>query len=445
VCATDVGLEARAERPLGFIAATSLVVGGVIGIGIFLTPAEMARSLAAPGWVFGMWLVVGLMAACGALCYGELAARFPQAGGPYVYLRSAYGGRVAFLYGWQCLLVMDPGITAALAVGAAQYAAHLIHLTPSGARALAIAAITLLAGLTALGTRVAARLLVGLTVLKVGVLLAIVVWGFASSAADPARLHPLFERAPGAEPLLPGLAGGFVAAFFSYGGWWEAAKMAGEVRRPSRTLPLAFVTGIAVVTAVYLLASAVFLGVLPPAEALSPEVSAALLGERLFGPAGGRVLAATVLLSAMGSLAALVLSSPRLYVAMAADGLFPVRLGAPHRRLGTPVGAIAVQAGLACVLVAVGTFGDIVAYFVFTTVAFITLSVASIYVLRPPEGTFRPPGRRVAAAVFIAISTVLLALVATGRPLAAAAGVAMVALGVPAYALRRRLEVPGQS
>jgi APA family basic amino acid/polyamine antiporter len=410
----------------------------VIGIGIFLTPAEMARSLAAPGWVFVMWIVVGVMALCGALCYGELAARFPEAGGPYVYLRSAYGGRVAFLYGWQCLLVMDPGITAALAAGAAQYAGYFVDLSLAGAKALAIAAILLLAGLTALGTRVAAKAMVGLTLLKVAALLAIVVWGFGSAAADPARLHPLFARASGAEPLLSGLAGGFVSAFFSYGGWWEAAKMAGEVRRPTHTLPFAFVTGIAIVTALYLLASAVFLSVLPPAEAVSPEVSAALLGERLFGPAGGRVLAAAVVLSTMGSLAALVLSSPRLYVAMAGDGLFPRRLGTPHRRLGTPLGAIAVQAALSCVLVAVGTFGDIVAYFVFTTVGFITLSVASIYVLPAPAHTFRAPGRRLAAAVFIAISAVLLVLVAAGRPVAAAAGVAMVSLGLPVHALRRR-------
>jgi APA family basic amino acid/polyamine antiporter len=229
-----------------------------------------------------------------------------------------------------------------------------------------------------------------------------------------------------------------VSAFFSYGGWWEASKLAGEVRRPSRTLPLVFVTGIGIVTVVYLLASAVFLCVLPPAEAVSPEVSAALLGERLFGPAGGRVLAAAVLLSALGSLAALVLSSPRLYVAMAGDGLFPRRLGAPHRRLGTPVGAIAVQAALACLLATVGTFGDIVAYFVFTTVAFITLSVASIFVLPVAEDSFRAPGRRPAAAIFIAISIVLLVLVAGGRPLAAAAGVAMVALGIPVHALLRR-------
>lgn len=409
-----------------------------MGIGIFLTPVEMACSLASPGWVFAMFGITGLMAACGALCYGELAARFPEAGGPYVYLRSAYGGGVAFLYGWQCLLVMDPGLTAALAVGSAQYAAYLTPLSPRGETSLAMALILLLAVLTALGTRLAAGVLVVLTLLKVGALLAIVGWGFLSGAADAGRLTPLFARGAAAEPLAAGLAGGFVSAFFCYGGWWEASKMAGEVRRPARTLPLAFVGGVATVAALYIAASAVFLAVLPPGEAASPELTAPLLGERLFGPAGGRILAATVLLSAVGSLAAVVLASPRLYVALAADGLFPKPFGTPSRRLRTPLAAIAVQASLACTLVVLGTFGGIVAYFVFTTVVFVTLSVASIFVLpAPPAGSFRAPGRRSIAGLFIALAAVVLVLVAAGRPVSAAAGAVVVAFGIPVYAVLR--------
>ena len=416
-----------------------------MGIGIFLTPVEMARSLASPGWVFAMLGVAGLMAACGALCYGELAARFPEAGGPYVYLRSAYGGGVAFLYGWQCLLVMDPGLTAALAVGSAEYAAFLTPLPARGQTLLAMTLILLLAGLTALGTRLAAGVLVAVTLLKVGALLAIVGWGFLSGAADVGRLTPLFGRGAAGEPLAAGLAGGFVSAFFCYGGWWEASKMAGEVRRPARNLPLAFVGGVAAVAALYLAASAVFLAVLPPGEAASPELTAPLLGERLFGPAGGRILAAAVLLSAVGSLGAVVLASPRLYVALAADGLFPKALGGPSRRLGTPLAAIAVQAVLACALVALGTFGGIVAYFVFPTLAFITLSVASILVLpAPPAGSFRAPGRRSLAGLFIALAAVLLVLVAVGRPASAAAGTVVVALGIPVYAVLRRRSTRAQ-
>jgi APA family basic amino acid/polyamine antiporter len=427
-------------RPLGFTAATSLVVGGVIGIGIFLVPAELARSLAAPGWVFAMWAVTGLMAVCGALCYGELAARFPEAGGPYVYLRVAYGERVAFLYGWECLLVMDPGLTAALGMGAAEQAAHLVPLGPVGQKLLAASAIVAVAALTALGTRLAAGFLVTLTALKVAALVLIVGWGFGSGAAGVDRLDPWFARPPGAEPLLAGLAGGFVATFFSFGGWWEAAKMAGEVRRPARTLPLAFATGIVVVTLLYVLASAVFLAALAPGEAVATAVSAPEIADRLFGATGGRLLAAIVLLSALGSLAAVMLASPRLYVALASDRLFPRVLGAPSTLTGTPLGAIAVQAALACALLAVGRFADIVAYFVFSTMAFITASVAAILVLPPPPpGCFRAPARRCMAGIFIGLAAVLLALVAGGRLIPAASGVAVVALGLPVHAwLRRR-------
>jgi APA family basic amino acid/polyamine antiporter len=426
-------------RPLGAFAATSLVVGGVVGIGIFLTPAEMARGLGAPGWVFAMWIVTGAMAACGALCYGELAARFPEAGGPYVYLRQAYGRPIAFLYGWKCLLVMDPGLTAAVATGAAEYAAFLWGLSPAGSRAFAIAVILVLATLTALGTRLAAGVMVTLTVVRIAALLAILVWGLASGSADPANLQPLFERPPGAPALVTGLAAGFVTAFFSFGGWWESAKMAGEVRNPQRTLPFVFVIGIAVVTALYVLASAAFLAAAPPSTVGQDALTAPLLGERLLGAAGGSVLAVLVLVSAVGSLAAFVLATPRLYVAMAADGLFPQRLGRRHPRLGTPLGAISVQATFACLLVLFGTFGNIVSYFMFATVVFLTLSVASLFVLSPPTaGTFRAPARKLAAGTFVTLAILLLSLLLLGSPRTAGAGALVVMLGLPVYFLLRR-------
>jgi APA family basic amino acid/polyamine antiporter len=412
-----------------------------VGIGIFLTPVEMARSLGAPGWVFAMWLLAGAMAACGALCYGELAARFPAAGGPYVYLREAYGAPVAFLYGWKCLLVMDPGLSAAVATGAADYAGFLWHLSPASTKAFALATLVVLATLTALGTRLAAGVIVVVTIAKVAALVAIVGWGFAAGNADTAALRPLFDRPAGAPALLAGLAGGFVTAFFSFGGWWEASKMAGEVRDPRRTLPFVFVAGVSVVTALYLAASAVFLAAWPPAAGAAAEITAPLLGERLLGAAGGDLLAVLVLVSAVGSLAAFVLATPRLYVAMASDGLFPRRLGERHRRLGTPLGAIAVQASLACLLVALGSFGQILSYFMFATVLFLTLSVASLFLLPPPPaGAFRAPGRRTAAAAFVTLALLLLALLLAGSPRTAGAGAAVVALGVPVYLLLRRAQ-----
>ena len=409
----------------------------VVGIGIFLTPAELVRSLGSPGLVLVMWLVTGLMAFAGALAYGELASRFPAAGGPYVYLREAYGRRVAFLYGWNCLLVMDPGLAAAIATGLAGYVSYLVPLSSGAEKAVAIAAILGLGGLTALGTRLAAGTLVALTILKLAALLALVVWGLLSGAGDPAHLFPLFRRAPGSEPLLGALAGGFVSAFFSFGGWWEASKIAGEVRNPSRNLPLAFAAGVALVTLLYIAISTVFLVVVPFEEAASASAFASVLGERLFGAAGGMVLTMIVLVSGVGSLAAFLLAAPRLYIALAEDGLFPRRLAQRHPSLGTPVRAVALQAALASLLVTLGTFGEIVAYFVFATVAFIALSVAALWLL--PEERPRVPFAKLGGAVFVALAAVLLVVLLLGRPVPALSGVAVVALGALVYrTLERR-------
>jgi APA family basic amino acid/polyamine antiporter len=415
------------------VTAICLIVGQVIGIGIFLTPAGMARQLGAPGLTYAMWLLAGFMALSGGLCYGELASRFPEAGGAYVYLREAWGELPAFLYGWKCLLVMDPGLTAALAAGLADYVAYLTPLGPAGRKGVAVLVLVLIAALSIVGTRVAAGALVTVTALKLAILALVVVWAFASGRVALARILPSFARAPGSPPLLAALAGGFVAAFFSYGGWWEAARMAGEIRDPQRTLPRAFVAGIAIVTATYILSSMAFLGVVAPGQGGDADAFAARLGETLFGAAGGTLLAVGVVISVLGSLTAVMLASPRVYVALANDGLFPERLARLHPRLGTPVAAIALQAALACLLILVGTFSDIVVYFVFVTVAFIAASVAALYRLPAPATGYRTPLRRLTPAVFIALCALLLLMLLAGRPLQASLGLAVVVAGIPVY------------
>ena len=430
---------ATLARSLGLVAATSLVVGQIVGIGIFLTPAEMARDLGASGLVYAMWLLAGFMALAGALCYGELASRFPEAGGAYIYLRRAWGEPVAFLYGWKCLLVMDPGISAALAAGLADYVAYLTPLSPGARKGVAVATILILAAITALGTRLAAGALVAITVLKLAVLGTIVILGFLDGGGEAVSVLPSLDRYPSAPDLLPALAGGFIAAFFSFGGWWEAARMAGEVRDPQRTLPRAFVLAITVVTILYVATSAVFMRLVPLSEAGAADAFAARVGERLFGPAGGTIFAGAVVISVFGSLAAVMLLTPRLYVALAHDGLFPSRLARLHPRFGTPSLAIAVQAALAVLLVSLGTFSDIVAYFVFVTILFIAASVAGLYRLPAPDASaFRTPFRRVTPAVFIALCSLVLALMLMGRPVQALLGILVVSLGAPVYLGLRR-------
>jgi basic amino acid/polyamine antiporter, APA family len=414
-------------------AAAALVVGGTVGVGIFLTPAGMARSLASPALVFLVWAFMGTAALCGALSFGELAARYPEAGGSYVYLREAYGPAVAFLYGWKCLLVMDPGLTAALATGLGAYAQATFPGLPP--KAVAIAAIAAIAAANLLGVRLAGAIGHGLAVAKIALLVGLVAWGFASGAGDAAHFVPFVARRAGAGPLVPALAGALVLAFFSFGGWWEAAKLAGEVRDPRRALPRALFLGVGAVTLLYASVSAVFLYLVPIEQGGSPETFAAQAGAALFGPAGGRTLSALVVLFVLGSLFAFMTFAPRLYYAMARDGAAPAFVGRIDPRTGAPIRAIFLQATLAAVLVALGTFEAIVAYFVFVTVAFLALTVAGLYRLPSPADGFRVPGWPLTPLVFLAMLVVMLALLGAGSPLQAALGVTVVAAGFPFYRL----------
>jgi basic amino acid/polyamine antiporter, APA family len=401
-------------------------------VGIFLTPAGMARVLASPALLFLVWALMGAAALCGALSLGELAARYPEAGGNYVYLREAYGPALAFLYGWKCLLVMDPGLTAALAMGLGAYAqAALPGLEP---KALAIAAILAVAAANALGLRVAGAIGQVLAVAKIVLLLALVAWGFASGRGEFARFFPFFERQAGAGPLAPALAGALVMAFFSFGGWWEAAKLAGEVKDPGRTLPRALATGVGAVTLLYVSVSAVFLYLVPASAPGTDETFATQAGQVLFGPGGGRALSALVAVIVSSALVAFMTFAPRLYYAMARDGAAPRFAAFTHPRTGTPVLAIALQAALAVLLVALGSFDTVVAYFVFVTVGFLALTVAGLWRLpRPGPGAYRVPGWPLTPLVFLAMLLLMLALLGVSKPRQAALGLAVVATGVPVY------------
>jgi APA family basic amino acid/polyamine antiporter len=426
------------ERHLGLAGATALVVGQVIAVGIFLTPAGMARLLASPFWLLAVWLVAGAMAISGALVYGELAARCPEAGGGYLYLREAWGPRVAFLYGWKCCLVMDPGITAALATGLAAYLGYLIPLSPAGLKAVGIAAIAVGAAVNIAGLRLGAGVVSTLAALKLGALATIVIAGFTLGRGDWSHFTPFIARPEGAAPLSAALAGAFVSAFFAFGGWWEAAKLTGEVRNPRETMPRALTLGVAIVTAAYVLTSAAFLYLVPPQAVTSDEAFAAQAGEILFGRAGGAVLASVVVVSVAGSLLAIQMMLPRLYYAMSRDGLFPESLGRLHPTRGTPVRAILLQAVLGSALVALGSFDAIVAYFIFVTVAFIGLTVAGVFRLRPESATAHSWARRLSPAIFLALVVALLAMLVMNRPLQALAGTAIVLVGLPVYSVISR-------
>lgn len=430
--------QTQLKRQIGIRTATALVIGEVIAVGIFLTPASMAKSLGSPLWVLVVWLVMGAMAVCGALCYGELAARYPQAGGSYVYLRKAYGRVIAFLYGWMTLLVLDPGLTAALAVGMAGYVGYIFNLSLTGTKVIAIAAIVLLAAINIRGLRLGAWLMRWLTVLKLGLLLFLLLWGFGFQLGNWSNFTPFVAQRSHSAPLLAALAGGLVAAFFSFGGWWDVTKLAEEVHDPGRTLPRALLYGVMIVTLVYILTSTVFFYLVPLEAVTSGETFAAQAGAVLFGRAGAQVFSVIVIVAVLGSLAALMMSAPRVYFAMARDGLFINAVAALHPQFGTPARAIALQGLLASLLVVLGSFAQIISYFIFVVVVFIALTVAALFVLRRRQlerPRFQTPGYPVTPVVFLLLVGALLFLLGSNSPKQSFLGVGVVVLGIPVYYL----------
>lgn len=372
------------HRQLGLAATIAVVTGESIALGIFLTPAAMAKSLGSPLLLTAVWCGMGLIAMCGALCYSELAVRFPHAGGEYVYLREGYGPRVAFLFGWMSAAVMDPGLAAALAVGVTPYIFSLFGVAPQVRFWIPALILVGLALLNYVGTRLSRSLMSVANLLKIAVLLSLVVWAWVSGHATAANLMPLTERRSGSEPVFAAIAGATVSAFFSFGGWWEAGKVAGEVRNPRRTLPLAFTLGVLIVTAVYLLVSFAFLSVVPVERIVSNTAFVAQFGEALFGSVGGKVLSGCVLLSVLGGLMALTMAAPRVYYAMAKDGAFFSAFGRLHPRFGTPANAVLLQTGVALLVLCFGAFDRILSFIISSAICFLALSAASLFRLKEP-------------------------------------------------------------
>src|SRR5580658_4188310 len=436
---SDEGLR----RQLGLGSAGAVVAGEAIAVGIFLTPAGMAKSLASPFWLLIVWLAVGAMTLSGALCYGELAGRYPSAGGTYVYLRECFGPRTAFLYGWMCLLVLDPGLTAAFATGFSAYAAYIFHWSPLLTRLGAIAAIWAICILNILSTRLSASFLRWITWLKFAVLATLTVWALVFRLGFWSNFEPFVAQRPGALPLAPALGAAVVGAFFSFGGWWDATKIAGEVRDPGRTLPRALVVGVLAVTTVYIVISAVFIYLVPIEKVASDGTFVAQAGEVLFGPAGGIVFAAIVIVCVLGSLAAFIMSAPRVYYAMARDGLFLKSVARVHPRFGTPARAITVQGCVAAVLAALGSFEQIISYFFFVTVLFLGLTVAGLFVIRrkpqQAETIILTVGYPLTPIAFLTLQATMLILLATRNPREAVLGSAVVLAGWPVFVLSPKI------
>jgi APA family basic amino acid/polyamine antiporter len=374
---------------MGVWAATAVVTGEAISLGIFLTPAGMARSLGSPALLGAVWCGMALLTLAGALCFTELAVRSPQAGGEYVYLRQGFGRRVAFLYGWMAAVVMYPGVAAALCVGLVPYVQSLVALPAWLASSLPALILLVLGALNFAGTRLSSGFMTTLNWLKVPVLVGLVGWALVSGHASFANMSPLTLRRAGSDPLVGAIAGAAISAFFCFGGWWEAGKIAGDVRNPRRNLPIAFTVGVLIVTAVYLLVSFAFVAVVPMEQIQNNTAFVAQFGQALFGAQGGRVLSACVLLCVLGGLMVLSMAVPRVTYALAreegagaASGplAFFARL---HPRFGSPANAVLLQTGAALAVLALGAFDRILAFIIFSAVVFLALTAATLF--RSPE------------------------------------------------------------
>jgi basic amino acid/polyamine antiporter, APA family len=430
------------RRQLGLASTTAAVIGGIIAVGIFLTPAGMAKALGSPMWLLVVWLAVGATTMSGALCFGELAGRFPRAGGAYVYLRESYGPRIAFLYGWMCLLVMDPAITASLATGLAGYFGYIVPLPPLLIKLVGVAAIWALCLLNIFSIRVSAGFIRWTTWLKLGLLAFLTVWALVFRLGSWSNFVPFVAQRPGSLPLAPALGVGVVGAFFSFGGWWDVSKITGEVRDPGRTVPRAMLLGVLAVTTVYIVVSGVFLYLVPLDKVTSDQTFVAQAGEVLFGLTGGVIFAVIVIVCLVGSLAALIISGPRVYYAMAKDGLFFSAVAKTHSRFGTPANAIMIQGSIASLLVLLGTFEQIISYALFVAVFFLGLTVSGLFVLRPrqraAESVVLTPGYPVTPIAFLVLVAVMLVLVAVHTPRGALLGILVVSAGLPVYEVFRR-------
>jgi basic amino acid/polyamine antiporter, APA family len=416
------------RRQLGLPAATAVVTGEAIALGIFLTPAAMAKSLGSPLLLGLVWLGVAFMTMCGALSYSELAIRFPESGGEYVYLRAGYGEQVAFLYGWTSSIVMYPGVAAALAVGAAPYVAQLL---PPGTQWLTAVPALLLCTFGAInlaGTRFSAAVMSFVNGFKLLILFSLIFWAVVSGHAHTANLVPLTVRRAGSEPLFPAIAGGVMSAVFSFGGWWEASKIAGEIRNPTRTLPLAFLGGVSLVTIIYLLISATFLAVVPLDQVTSNTAFVAQFGGVLFGAAGARVLSGCVLVCVCGGIAAITMAAPRVCYAMAKTGAFWAGFGKLHPRFGTPANAVLLQTVLALAVLFLGAFDRVLSYIIFPVVLFLALAASTLFRLKAPVRGWWFPFAPIA---FIILSLIIAFLILMHNPLPALIGVGIVLCGLP--------------
>ncbi len=453
-------VKAGLIKGLGLMDATTLVVGSMIGSGIFIVSADIARQVNSPGLLLTVWVATAALTLIAALSYGELAAAMPQAGGHYVFLRESFGPLSGFLYGWTLFLVIQTGTIAAVAVAFAKFAAVFApwisanhHLIGSGKVGLstqqlvAVLVVGILAVVNMRGVRTGAMVQNVFAFAKTAALLGLIGIGFLAgrNPAALARNFGHFWEGAGWTPHVARLVGvAMVGSLFAADAWNNVTFTAGEIRNPRRNLPLALTLGVGIVMTLYLLANGVYLSVLPLEgiqHAADDRVATAAV-RQILGPAGVRAMAAAIMVSCFGCVNGLTLAGARVYYAMALDGLFfgrAAHLGERHR---APVFALAIQGAWAMVLTLSGSYSDLLDYVIFAVLVFYILSIAGIFVLRRTRPAMERPykaiGYPVLPAVYIVAASAIEILLLAYKPNYTWPGLIIVLLGVPVYFIWRR-------
>jgi len=435
------------RRDLGPWDATLLVIGAIIGAGIFINPYIVARRLDSGGLVLLAWVAGGVIALAGALAYAELGALFPRVGGQYGYLRDAYHPVVGFLYGWGLLLMIESGAIAAVALIFAEYALRFVGASQAGATPLAIAAIAAVSVVNYLGVKPGSRLLNVFVVLKVGALALLIGAGLILGGTE--LTTGVGREAAATGTGLAGLVLAFGAALvpvmFSYGGWQNANYVAEEIREPRRNLPRSLLLGTGAVVVIYVLVNGVYLAALGHGGLAGTTTPAADVARHFLGPWGDRAIALAIAVSTFGFLDLTVLAPTRVYYAMAADGVFFPGVARLHPRHRSPTLAIVIQSLWAVGLLLTGTYAQLVDYVVFADWIFFGLTVGALFVFRRriplaerPPGTFTAPLYPVLPALFVVAAVLVVASVLATSPLRSGLGALLLATGVPAFFWWRR-------
>ncbi len=417
-------------RRLGVWDASMIVVGGVIGSGIFLTPAAIARQTTSGAEQLLAWAIGGVIALIGALCYAELGSRRPTAGGGYVYLREAFGLIVAFVYGWNLLVVNHSGAIAAVATVFVNYAGAAIGVTPADPRPYAVGAIVFLTGINWFGIRAGALTQNILTVLKLIAISALIVVGLVARGAPP----PVASTAPMSPFALIGV---LMPVLFSYGGWYYVNDIAGEIREPHRNLPRALIFGMLLVAACYLLANMAYLAVLGHDGLAASQAPAADLMRHVLGEPGARLIAAGIAISTLGFCNISVIGAARVFQVMGADGVFFRSAGYLHPRWRSPNVALALLAVWSCGLALTGTFDQLLNYSTVGDWLGMAAVIATLFWYHRARAAevvpFKVPLYPLLPLVFLVVVLWVVAVTAWSNPRDAGMGVLITLAGLPVY------------